>query len=65
GITVIDFIHMEEEADREMVMETLMEGLSADPAFIRASGISELGLVELARRRGDGTLEARLAGADD
>lgn len=65
GITVIDFIHMEEEADRQMVLDALMEGLSADPAFIRATGVSDLGLVELARRRGDGKLEARMAGADD
>jgi Rne/Rng family ribonuclease len=65
GITVIDFIHMDEESDRAAVMDLLMEGLSADPAFIRANGISELGLVELARRRGDGTLEARLAAAAD
>ncbi len=65
GITVIDFIHMDEESDRRAVMDLLMEGLSADPAFIRANGISELGLVELARRRGDGTLEARLAAEGD
>lgn len=65
GISVIDFIHMEDEADRAAVLERLMEGLRADPAFIRATGVSELGLVELARRRGDGTLVARLADADD
>jgi ribonuclease G len=65
GISVVDFIHMEDEADRAAVLERLLEGLRADPAFIRATGISELGLVELARRRGDGTLAARLAKADD
>lgn len=64
GITVIDFIHMDEDSDREQVMDTLLAGLSADPAFIRAGGISELGLVELARRRGDGTLRARLEEED-
>ncbi|MDH3241647.1 MAG: Rne/Rng family ribonuclease [Alphaproteobacteria bacterium] len=65
GISVIDFIHMEDEADREAVLERLLHGFRADPAFIRATGISELGLVELARRRGDGTLAVRLADADD
>ena len=65
GITVIDFIHMEEEADREQVVDELMRGLARDPFFIRATGMSELGLVELTRRRGAGTLRERLEGADD
>ncbi|MDX1484011.1 MAG: Rne/Rng family ribonuclease [Alphaproteobacteria bacterium] len=60
GITVIDFIHMDREADQEEVLATLMQGLAGDPGFIRAGGISELGLVELARRRGDGSLRQRL-----
>ncbi len=64
GITVIDFIHMEDLADHELVLAALMDGLSGDPAFIRASGISELGLVELARRRGEGSLKARLEEGD-
>ena len=64
GITVIDFIHMDDEADRDRVLAALMAGLTADPAFISAGGVSELGLVELARRRGDGPLKARL-GEDD
>jgi len=65
GITVIDFIHMEDAADRDRVLDALMVGLMADPAFIRATGISELGLVELARRRGDGSLRARLEGVGE
>lgn len=60
GITVIDFIHMDDAADRDRVLAALMAGLKADPAFISAGGVSELGLVELARRRGDGPLQARL-----
>jgi ribonuclease G len=60
GITVVDFIHMDDEADRDRVLAALMAGLTADPAFISAGGVSELGLVELARRRGDGPLKARL-----
>ena len=60
GITVIDFIHMDDEAERDLVLGALMEGLSDDPAFIRAGGISALGLVEIARRRGDGPLKERL-----
>jgi ribonuclease G len=65
GITVIDFIHMDDAADRDRVLAALMAGLTADPAFISAGGVSELGLVELARRRGDGPLEARLEQGDD
>ncbi len=60
GITVIDFIHMDDETDAEEVLAALMAGLGDDPAFIRASGISALGLVELARRRGGGPLKERL-----
>ena len=56
GLTVIDFIHMEDEDHRGRVLTALLDGLADDPAFIRATGFSELGLVELARRRGRGPL---------
>jgi ribonuclease G len=65
GITVIDFIHMEDPADQDQVVSALMKGLGSDPAFIRATGISELGLVELTRRRGAGPLRERLGDDED
>jgi ribonuclease G len=63
GLTVIDFVHMDNAEDREDVLDVLLDALADDPAFIRATGFSELGLVELARRRGAGPLVARLAAA--
>lgn len=63
GISVIDFIHLEDEAARARVLEVLKAGLTEDPAFIRAGPMSEFGLVELARRRGAGPLRDRLGGA--
>ncbi|MCZ6637889.1 MAG: Rne/Rng family ribonuclease, partial [Alphaproteobacteria bacterium] len=65
GITVIDFIHMEDPSHQDQVLDALMDGLKSDPAFIRATGISELGLVELTRRRGAGPLRDRLEVDDD
>lgn len=60
GLTVIDFIHMDDADDRDDVLGVLMDALAEDPAFIRATGFSELGLVELARRRGTGPLRDRI-----
>ena len=63
GMTVIDFVHMDNSDDQDDVLDLLLDALADDPAFIRATGFSELGLVELARRRGAGPLAARLAAA--
>lgn len=63
GMTVIDFVHMDNSDDQDDVLDLLLDALADDPAFIRATGFSELGLVELARRRGAGPLAARLASA--
>ncbi len=64
GLCVIDFIHMDSDEDEDEVLDTLLDALEDDPAFIRATEFSELGLVELARRRGAGSLAERLAGRD-
>lgn len=61
GMTVIDFIHMDDPDHRARVLAVLEDGLRADPAFIQVTGFSELGLVELARRRGAGPLSELLA----
>jgi ribonuclease G len=65
GLTVIDFVHMDSDEDREQVLSLLNDGLAEDPAFIRGTGFSELGLIELARRRGQGSLADRLGAAYD
>jgi ribonuclease G len=51
GIVVVDFIDMEDEEHRRQVLRTLEKACEADPARIRISGISELGLVQISRKR--------------
>ncbi len=58
---VIDFIHMDADDAEDEVLEVLLDGFGDDPAFIRTTGFTELGLVELARRRGRGALRDQLA----
>jgi ribonuclease G len=65
GLTVIDFVHMDSADDEDDVLDELLDALADDPAFIRTSGFSDLGLVELARRRGAGSLAERLAAMAD
>ena len=51
GIIVIDLIDMEKEINREMVMAALQEELSFDKARTNITQISELGLIEMTRKR--------------
>jgi ribonuclease G len=51
GLIVIDFIHMTDAATVEDVLAAFNRALADDPAPIRVSGMSELGLVEMTRRR--------------
>ncbi|HOX45788.1 MAG TPA: Rne/Rng family ribonuclease [Myxococcota bacterium] len=51
GIIIIDFIDMERPANRERVFSTLQEALTADRARTNILKISELGLVEMTRKR--------------
>lgn len=51
GLIVIDFIHMNDAATVEQVLSAFNQALSDDPAPIRVAGMSELGLVEMTRRR--------------
>ncbi|MFH1830685.1 MAG: Rne/Rng family ribonuclease [Pseudomonadota bacterium] len=51
GIIIIDFIDMERAADRTKVYNTLKEALKSDRARTTISKISELGLVEMTRKR--------------
>jgi ribonuclease E len=59
GIIVIDFIDMEVKANRDEVMKTFREALSRDKTRAQVFDISELGLVEMTRKRiGEGLLES-------
>lgn len=51
GIIIIDFIDMEKESNREMVYQALELALKKDRARSNISKISDLGLVEMTRKR--------------
>jgi ribonuclease G len=51
GLIVIDFIDMNREADRERIFMTLKEALEKDRARTTILKMSELGLIEMTRKR--------------
>ena len=51
GIIIIDFIDMEREGDREKVYQALEEAIRKDRQKMNIFKISELGLVEMTRKR--------------
>lgn len=51
GIIIIDFIDMEKQIHREQVMEALEEELKKDRSRTNITSMSELGLVEMTRKR--------------
>ncbi|HIJ81714.1 MAG TPA: Rne/Rng family ribonuclease [Desulfuromonadales bacterium] len=51
GIIIIDFIDMEKEVNRDKVFNALEEALKADKSKTNILKISELGLVEMTRKR--------------
>ncbi len=60
GIIIVDFIDMTREADRKRVSESLKESLRRDKARTSALKISELGLVQMTRKRTRESLEELL-----
>jgi len=51
GIIVVDFIDMEEDENKQKLMEVLKEALARDKAKTHIVQLSELGLVEMTRKR--------------
>ena len=51
GIIIIDFIDMEDIADKERVLDTLKEELKKDRTKSNVLGITQLGLVEMTRKK--------------
>ncbi|HKJ83575.1 MAG TPA: Rne/Rng family ribonuclease [Mariprofundaceae bacterium] len=51
GIIVVDFIDMQEEESRKRLIEVLEEAISRDKAKMHIVHFSELGLVEMTRKR--------------
>ncbi len=60
GIIILDFIDMTREADRKRVSDALKEALRRDKARTSALKISELGLVQMTRKRTRESLEELL-----
>ncbi|MCY3889815.1 MAG: Rne/Rng family ribonuclease [bacterium] len=59
GIIVIDFVDMEKRGNREEVMKAFRESLAWDKTRTQVLDISDLGLVEMTRKRiGEGLLES-------
>jgi ribonuclease E len=59
GIIVIDFVDMENRRNRDTVIKTFREALAQDKTRTQVFDISELGLVEMTRKRiGEGLLES-------
>ncbi len=51
GIIIIDFIDMDEDAQREAVLEELKKAVAVDRSRIGVNGFTPLGLLELTRKR--------------
>lgn len=51
GIIIIDFIDMEKESHREQVLKAMQEELKKDRVRTNVTSMSELGLVEMTRKR--------------
>ena len=51
GIVIVDFIDMAKEEHRRQLLDALEEELSRDRSRARVAGITNLGLVEITRRR--------------
>jgi ribonuclease G len=51
GIIIVDFIDMEKEVHREQVLQALTEELKKDRSRTNVMSMSELGLVEMTRKR--------------
>lgn len=60
GIIIVDFIDMTREADRKKVNEVLTQALKRDKARSSVLKISELGLVQMTRKRTRESLEEML-----
>src|SRR5262249_46476894 len=60
GIIVVDFIDMDKEANREKVWKAFNESLKPDRARANVTKISELGLVEMTRKRTRESLARKL-----
>ena len=61
GIIIIDFIDMKDIEHQRQVLRTLVKALERDHAKTSVTGVSELGLVEMTRKRTRESLERTLS----
>ena len=57
GIIIIDFIDMQEEEHRQRVLQSLEDALKGDRVKTNVNGFTQLGLVEMTRKRTRESLE--------
>lgn len=62
GIIIIDFIDMQNEEHRQRVLQSLQEALAKDRVKTNVNGFTQLGLVEMTRKRTRESLEHVLCG---
>ena len=60
GIIIIDFIDMQDAEHRRLVHRALEKAMARDPARNKITGVSDLGLVEMTRKRTRESLERLL-----
>jgi ribonuclease G len=60
GIIIVDFIDMNDEEHQRQVLRALEKAMQKDPARNKITGVSELGLVEMTRKRTRESLEHTL-----
>ncbi|MCH8158127.1 MAG: Rne/Rng family ribonuclease [Nitrospinae bacterium] len=63
GIVIIDFIDMSKEENKELIWNTLIQAVKSDRSRTKILKISELGLVEMTRKRVRGSLMQTLCDA--
>ncbi|KEK26370.1 Rne/Rng family ribonuclease [Bacillus gaemokensis] len=51
GMILIDFINMKKHEDKEKIREILITALQGDPTYTRVLGFTELGILEMTRKR--------------
>mgnify|MGYP006273194111 CR=1 FL=1 len=60
GIIIVDFIDMRDAEHRRQVQRALERAMARDPARNKITGVSELGLIEMTRKRTRDSLERQL-----
>lgn len=51
GIIIVDFIDMEKQEDKDLLLEALIEELKKDRIRVTVMGMTQLGLVEMTRKK--------------